>query len=319
MTDEQVTEMPPQAGTSTPVSSGSAVQALWLPLRRDRWAVASAVMIVILAAAAMAAPLLAALEGQDPYSYHTELLNPSYGTGTGALSGISARHWFGVEPLTGRDLFAIVVYGARTSFLIGVAATLLSVLLGVLLGATTAYVGGWWDSIVSRVTDVLLGIPSLIFMIALGATAPRSIPRPLLLIAVIALFGWPRVARLIRAQTLSLRDRDFVKAVRVLDAGPWYVFRRELLPNLWAPIIVITTVTIPEKIGLEAALSFLGVGIPPPTPSWGRSISDAIDWVHTDPMFLVFPGAALFLATLAFNILGDWLRDALDPRTVVSR
>lgn len=171
----------------------------------------------------------------------------------------------------------------------------------------------------SRVTDVLLGFPQLIFMIALGAVAPQSIPRPLLLIAVIGLFSWPRVARVVRAQTLSLRNRDFVKAARALGAGGGHVFRRELLPNLWAPIIVLATVSIPANIGLEAALSFLGVGIPPPTPSWGRSISDAINWVQTDPMFLIFPGAALFIATLAFNMLGDGLRDALDPKTAVRR
>ncbi|MER6876397.1 ABC transporter permease, partial [Amycolatopsis sp. NPDC000673] len=126
-------------------------------------------------------------------------------------------------------------------------------------------------------------------------------------------------ARVVRAQTLSLRNRDFVRAARALGAGGVHVFRRELLPNLWAPIIVLATVSIPANIGLEAALSFLGVGIPPPTPSWGRSISDAINWVQTDPMFLIFPGAALFVATLAFNMLGDGLRDALDPKTAVRR
>ncbi len=274
-------------------------------------------MLVIIAA--LAAPLLALAEGQDPYTYHTELLDPANGTGAGTLGGISGRHWFGVEPLTGRDLFAIVVYGARTSFLIGLAATVVAIVAGVLLGASAGYTGGWWDTVVSRVTDVLLGFPQLIFMIAVGAVAPAAIPRPLLLIAVIGLFGWPRIARVVRAQTLSLRGRDFVRAARALGAGGVHVFRRELLPNLWAPIIVLTTVTIPANIGLEAALSFLGVGIPPPTPSWGRSISDAINWVQTDPMFLIFPGAALFLATLAFNMLGDGLRDALDPKTAVRR
>ncbi|WP_037368259.1 ABC transporter permease [Amycolatopsis orientalis] len=292
---------------------------LWRALRHDRWAQASAVVIVLVIVTALAAPLLALIEGQDPYTYHTELLNPADGTGAGFLGGISGGHWFGVEPLTGRDLFAVVAYGARTSFLIGLAATAVSVLLGVLLGASAGYAGGWWDTVVSRVTDVLLGFPQLIFMIALGAVAPQSIPRPLLLIAVIGLFSWPRVARVVRAQTLSLRNRDFVKAARALGAGGGHVFRRELLPNLWAPIIVLATVSIPANIGLEAALSFLGVGIPPPTPSWGRSISDAINWVQTDPMFLIFPGAALFVATLAFNMLGDGLRDALDPKTAVRR
>ncbi|TVT44970.1 ABC transporter permease [Amycolatopsis rhizosphaerae] len=299
------------------VPAASGLRALLRGLRRDRWAQASAALIVLFALAAVAAPLLSALEGQDPYTYHTELL--ANGTGAGVLGGISAKHWFGVEPLTGRDLFAIVVHGARTSFLIGLAATLVSIAIGVLLGAGAGYLGGRWDTLVSRATDVLLGFPQLIFMIALGAVAPAAIPRPVLLIVVIGLFGWPRVARVIRAQTLSLRDRDFVRAAKAFGAGTGHVFRRELLPNLWAPIIVLATVGIPEKIGMEAALSFLGVGIAPPTPSWGRSISDAIGWVKTDPMFLIFPGAALFVATLAFNLLGDGLRDVLDPKTGVRR
>ncbi|MTD54390.1 ABC transporter permease [Amycolatopsis pithecellobii] len=300
---------------TAPVAS----RGLWRALRRDRWAQASAVVIMLVIVTALAAPLLALAEGHDPYTYHTELLDPADGTGAGELGGISGSHWFGVEPLTGRDLFAVVAYGARTSFLIGLAATVLSIVIGVLLGASAGYTGGWWDTAVSRVTDVLLGFPQLIFMIAVGAVAPAAIPRPLLLIAVISLFGWPRIARVVRAQTLSLRGRDFVRAAQALGAGGVHVFRRELLPNLWAPIIVLTTVTIPANIGLEAALSFLGVGIPPPTPSWGRSISDAINWVQTDPMFLIFPGAALFFATLAFNLLGDGLRDALDPKTAVRR
>ncbi|WAL69246.1 ABC transporter permease [Amycolatopsis cynarae] len=300
-------------------AAASGLRALLRGLRRDRWAQASAAVIVLFALAAVAAPLLSALEGQDPYTYHTELLDRANGTGAGVLGGISGDHWFGVEPLTGRDLFAIVVHGARTSFLIGLAATLVSAVIGVLLGAAAGYLGGRWDTVVSRATDVLLGFPQLIFMISLGAVAPAAIPRPVLLIVVIGLFGWPRVARVIRAQTLSLRDRDFVRAAKALGAGPGHVFRRELLPNLWAPVIVLATVSIPEKIGMEAALSFLGVGIAPPTPSWGRSISDAIGWVKTDPMFLIFPGAALFVATLAFNLLGDGLRDVLDPKTGVRR
>jgi peptide/nickel transport system permease protein len=183
------------------------------------------------------------------------------------------------------------------------------------LGAAAGYLGGAPDRIVTWTADVLLGFPYLVFMIALGAVAPAEVPRPLLLIVVIGFFGWPSMARIVRAQTLTLRARGFVSAARSLGAGPVHVFRHELLPNLWGPIIVVSTLSIPGKIGLEAALSFLGVGIPPPTPSWGRTISSAIDWVATDPMFLVFPGAALFLATWAFNVLGDGLRDVLDPRT----
>ena len=307
--------------SDTPLPTGSPLNSpargsfaeIWRSLRKDRWAVAGAAVIMAFVVIALAAPLIAAIEGQDPLSYHNEAL--VNGVGKGPLGGISGDHWFGVEPLTGRDLFAIVVYGARTSFLIGVAATAVAVVIGVLLGASAAYLGGWWDRAITWVADVLLGFPQLVFMIALGAVAPPAIPKVLLLIVVIGFFGWARVARVVRSQTLSLKNRDFVSAARVLGASPWHVFRRELLPNLLAPIIVIATVTIPANIGLEAALSFLGVGIPPPTPSWGRTISDAIDWVRPDPMFLIFPGLALFLATLAFNLLGDGIRDALDPRT----
>jgi peptide/nickel transport system permease protein len=275
---------------------------------------AGGVTIAVMALVALAAGLLSRLEGQDPYSYHREALNHR-GTPAGALGGISGAHWFGVEPLTGRDLFSIVAHGARTSLLIGLSATLVSVVVGVLVGASAGYLGGWWDRVVGWTSDVIFGFPYLVFMIAVGAVAPPGISRPLLLIVVIGLFSWPRVARIVRAQVLTLKGRDFVSAARVMGAGPWHVFTTELLPNLWAPIIVVATLSIPEKIGLEAALSFLGVGIPPPTPSWGRSINDAVDWVPSDPMFLIFPGAALFLATLALNLLGDGLRDALDPRT----
>ncbi|WP_370948906.1 ABC transporter permease [Amycolatopsis sp. cg5] len=300
----------PVGGPASRRSAGELLRTL----KRDKWALTSAIVIAALAVTGIAAPLIAAVEGQDPYTFHTELLTGPGSTGAGPFGGLDWDHWFGVEPLTGRDLFAIVVYGARTSFLIGLASTAVAMVLGVVLGASAGYLGGWWDRIVMRTIDVLLGFPSLIFMIAIGAVAPPSFPRPLLLIALIAVFNWPRTARIIRAQTLSLRERDFVSAARVLGAGPWHVFRHELLPNLLAPAIVLTTISIPQLIGLEAALSFLGVGITAPTPSWGRTIGDAITWVQTQPTYLLFPGLALFAATLAFNVLGDALRDTLDPR-----
>ncbi|MEU5697156.1 ABC transporter permease [Actinosynnema sp. NPDC020468] len=305
--------------SNRPLAVRSVPRAVLATLRRDRWATAGAVAVALLGLAALGADVLSAIEGQDPYTYRTDALDPGTGRPAGALGGIGPDHWFGVEPLTGRDLFAIVVHGARTSFLIGLAATAVSVLVGVVLGAAAGYLGGWPDRVITWTADVLLGFPYLVFMIALAAVVPPGVPKPLLLIVVIGFFGWPYIARIVRSQTLTLRNRAFVSAARSLGAGPAHVFRHELLPNLWGPIIVIATLSIPGKIGLEAALSFLGVGIPPPTPSWGRAISDAIGWVGTDPMFLVFPGGALFLATWAFNVLGDGLRDALDPKTAVRR
>jgi peptide/nickel transport system permease protein len=287
------------------------------PLRRllaDRWAVVGGVVVLFFLAVAVAAPLLSSIEGHDPYTYDLTTVSDS-GEPLGFGGGISAEHWFGVEPMTGRDLFAVVVHGARTSFLVGFAATTLSVLIGVLVGITAGYFGGWYDRVVSRIIDVLFGFPWLVFVIALGAIAPARFPKQLLVILVIGLFGWPSIARVIRGQTLALKRRTFVVAATALGAGPGHLLRRQYLPNLWSTIIVYATMTVPGMIGAEAALSFLGVGVPPPTPAWGRTIGDAISWVQTDPMFLVFPGIALFLATLAFNLFGDGLRDALDPRT----
>ncbi|MEV4757086.1 ABC transporter permease [Micromonospora sp. NPDC049559] len=286
----------------------------WRRLARDRWALTGGAIILLFVLVAVAAPLLTAIEGQDPYTYDLGALADTTAP-RGAAGGISAEHWFGVEPVTGRDLFAVVVYGARTSLLVGVAATAVSVLVGVAVGITAGFFGGWYDRLVTRVIDVLIGFPWLVFVIALGAIAPPALPKQLLIVLVIGLFGWTSIARVVRGQTLALKRRTFVVAATALGAGPGHLLVRQLLPNLAATIIVYATILIPSMIGIEAALSFLGVGVPPPTPAWGRSIGEAVPWVQTDPMFLVFPGAALFAITLAFNLLGDGLRDALDPRT----
>lgn len=291
--------------------------ARWARFRRDRAALVGLALIAVMTIGGLAAPLITHLTGQDPYTFHSDLLH-SDGTPRGTLGGISARHPFGVEPLTGRDLFSIVVYGARTSILVGVAATAVAVTLGTLLGAAAALFGGWVDQAVSRVIDIVFGFPALIFMIALGAFAPSVLPKWLLVILVIGLFGWPTTARLIRSQCLSLVERNFVAASRALGAGPGHLLREHLLPNLAGTLIVVTTLGIPGNIGYEAALSFLGVGVPPPTPAWGRTISAAISWIASDPWYLLGPAGALFLITLAFNLVGDGLRDALDPRVEAS-
>lgn len=283
-------------------------------IRADAWATVGALTIVVFVLAAIFAPLLTAITGQDPYTYHLDLLDEN-GSPVGFGGGISTTHWFGVEPLTGRDLFSIVVYGARISLLVGISATLIAVAIGVLVGVTAGFFGGWYDRIIGRVVDVMFGFPVLVFLIALTAIVPSAFPRPLFMIIVIGFFGWPAISRVVRGQALSLRERNFVVASTAMGAGSWHVMTKQVLPNMTATIIVYTTIMVPSMIGFEAALSFLGVGIPPPTPSWGRSIGDAVAWVQTDPMYLVFPGGALFLITLAFNLFGDGLRDALDPRS----
>jgi len=286
---------------------------VWRHLRRDPWALAGAIVVVLFVLAALLAPVITALNGQDPYRYHLSALDDS-GAPRGAGGGISWQHWFGVEPLSGRDLFAIVLYGARTSILVGVGASLASVVVGVLVGLVAGYFSGWVDRVISRVIDVMLGFPQLVFMISLTAVVAASFPKPLLIVLIIAFFGWPAVARVIRGQVLSLRSRTFITAAEAMGAPAGHVLFRLLLPNVGATIIVYATILIPASIGTEAALSFLGVGVPPPTPSWGRSIGDAVAWFSSDPAYLAFPGGALFLLTLAFNAFGDGLRDALDPR-----
>jgi peptide/nickel transport system permease protein len=273
--------------------------------------------VVGLVVVAAAAPLLVKLAGQDAYTYNIGLLDPARGNAPrGAAGGLSADHWFGVEPLTGRDLFSIVVLGLRTSLFIALACTFITTVLGTLVGISAAYFGGWYDAIVSRLLDFLFGFPSLVFMIALGIIVPTGFPRWLLLILVISVFGWAGLARLIRNQARSLVTREFVEAARSVGSSGWHVITRELLPNLLGPVLVVATMSVPGYIGLEAGLSFLGVGIPPPTPDLGRSISDSIVWVYTgtDAWFLLFPGAILFLAVLGFTLLGDGVRDAFDVR-----
>ncbi|GAA0955126.1 ABC transporter permease [Kribbella koreensis] len=286
-------------------------------VRRDRSARLGAWLVIFLLVIAVAAPLLVKLTGQDPYSYNIGLLDPARGGAPkGAIGGASAEHWFGVEPLTGRDLFSRVVLGLRTSLLIAVVVTLITTTVGTLVGISAAYFGGWYDAVVSRVLDFLFGFPQLVFMIALGIIVPAKFPRWLLLILVISVFGWAGLARLIRGQARSLVTREFVEAARSVGSSGWHIITRELLPNLLGPILVVATMAVPGFIGLEAALSFLGVGVPPPTASLGRAISDSIVWVYTgaDPWFLIFPGLMLFVTVLGFTLLGDGVRDGFDVR-----
>ncbi len=303
----------PAIGSEPASATPAGPTSVWSALRRDRAAMAGLVLVVLALVVAAFAPWIARINGNDPFTYHSVALAGD-GSPRGSFGGVSSQHWFGVEPLTGRDLYAIVVYGARTSILVGLSATVLEVTIGVLVGSSAALFGGWYDRLLSRVTDVLLGFPSLIFMIALSSFAPASIPRPVLIVGVIGLFGWPGIARVTRSQSLSLMQRNFVSASRAMGAGPWHVLREHILPGLSGTIIVFGTITIPANIGAEAALSFLGLGVPPPTPAWGRTIGTAVAWIATDPWYLLAPALALFIVTFAFNLVGDGLRDALDPR-----
>jgi peptide/nickel transport system permease protein/oligopeptide transport system permease protein len=312
--------------TPAPAVAGKAIegrslgQIAWMRLRQDKVAMAGGVVVILLILVAIFGPYLV----QNPLTYHENLIDPTFSRPYGTLGGISTAHPFGVEPITGRDLLARVVNGARVSLIIAFLSTALAVGIGMVMGVVAGFFGGWVDSVIARAMDIFLAFPLLVFAIALVGVVPSSAfglsgnsLRIGLLIFVIGFFAWPYMGRIIRGQTLSLREREFVDAARSLGARGPYILFRELLPNLVGPILVYSTLLIPTNILFEAALSYLGVGIIPPTPSWGGMISDAVNngIYSVDPMYMIIPGLAIFITVMAFNLFGDGLRDALDPKS----
>ncbi|GIH18236.1 peptide ABC transporter permease [Rugosimonospora africana] len=294
----------------------------WNRLKRDRIAMAGGIIVIVLILVAIFAPVLVKLVAHPPNDFHDDLLDPNLGgLPKGRFGGISGSYLFGVQPVTGRDMFSQIVYGARVSLTVAFLAALVAVLIGSVLGVAAGYFGGWVDAAISRVMDLLLAFPQLLFAIALVSVLPQSLwgfggtfLRMAVLVVVIGFFGWPYIGRIVRGQALSLREREFVEASRSLGARGGYILFRELLPNLVAPILVYTTLIIPTNILNEAALSFLGAGVKSPTPSWGRLMSDAVNYYQPDPTYMIVPGVAIFVTVMAFNLFGDGLRDALDPR-----
>ena len=276
-------------------------------LRRDRVAIVSAAAILVLVVVALAAPLIAHLVGHDPITQYRDTgLTPA-----GLPVGPSRHFLFGTDSL-GRDVFIRVVYGTRISLLVGVLSTLLAVALGVVIGVTAGYFQGATDTILARFMDVVLSFPFLLFAIALVSVAGPSITVSVL---VIAFFTWAAVGRIVRGQALLIREREYVEAARSLGASDLRIMVVDVLPNLVAPVIVYTTLLIPTAIVFEATLSFLGMGVVPPTPTWGNMLSDSLQYYQVAWWFVLFPGLALLITTLAFNLLGDSVRDALDPGT----
>jgi len=281
-------------------------QLAWVQLSHDRVAIASSIVIALITLAAVFAPLIARLVGHglaDQYPYSA--LN-----GYGLPVGPSKTFLFGADDL-GRDVMVRVAYGGRVSLIAGVVASGVAVIVGGIVGLVAGYFGTVVDTALSRFMDVILAFPLLLFAIALVAIVGPSLT---VTIAVIAFFSWAVVGRIIRGQTLSLREKEFVEAARSLGASDLRIMFVDILPNLVAPLIVYTTLLIPASIVFEATLSFLGLGVVPPTPSWGNMLSDAEAYYKVAWWFVIFPGAALLLTTLAFNLLGDSVRDALDPR-----
>ena len=301
------------------VAGRSPRQLFWARFKKDRAALFGLAVIVFLIIIALAAPLISKIVGHGPNDLFTREMTDEFGL----PKGPNSEFWFGADD-SGRDLFVRVVYGARTSLLVALVATGIAVAVGTILGIAAGYFGGIIDTIISRTIDIILSMPVLLFAIGIAAACSATAsgclgglvkPGRPVVIFIIAAFTWPYIARIVRGNTLSLREKEFIEAARSLGAGHGRIMFREILPNLVAPIIVYTTVIIPSNILFEAALSFLGLGVPDRIPSWGRMLADSADIFDVAWWFMFFPGLFLITTTLAFNLLGDGLRDALDPRS----
>lgn len=318
-------EQPPEVGgaPSEQVTGRSPWELFWRRFRRDRFAIGGIVIIAIMAVLAIGAPLIAALVGHGPNDIsQLRVVTTVYGAPEGPQ--LHPLFLFGADTV-GRDVMVRVIYGARTSLIVAFFATGIAVLIGVAVGVTAGYYRGRVDTFLSRTTDVVMSMPILLLALGLATACGSSRegclfgllkPGLFLISVIIGFFSWPYIARIVRGQVLTLREKEFVEAARAQGAGDFRIMRRHILPNVVAPIIVYTTLIIPNNIIFEASLSFLGVGVPEKTPSWGRMLSDAGGGIFTiAPWLMLFPGLFLFLTTLAFNLVGDGLRDALDPRT----
>ena len=306
------------------IVSRSPRELAWARLSRDKFArVALGVIFFYLFVAAFA-PVICALLGISPYELDGDALN-DYGLPKGAFGGISTEHWLGVEPGTGRDIFARLIYGARASLLVGILATCLTTTIGLVIGVFAGYKRGWADSIIGRFMDLTLAFPSFLLIIALtrpftqrleSLGVPEGNPaRMTYIILVLATFGWVYVARVVRGQTLTLREREFVEAAKASGATTSHIIFKQLLPNLWAPVIVIVSLSLPGYVATESTLSFLGLGLMQPAASWGVMLGDSVRYYRADPTYLFIPGVALVVLVMAFNLVGDAIRDALDPKT----
>ena len=319
-----------------PVVGESAVKArgywegVWLRLRRDRIALAGAVFIIILFFVAFAgAPIAAKILGHGPNDQFYTAIDPDTFLPVGPMTWVETPDGgktlfvLGADSTIGRDLFLRLLYGGRTSLEVAVLATFFSVGLGVLCGAFAGYFRGTTDTVISRLTEIVMAFPALLFIIALSAMAGEQLnaitfgflaPGVFTLVLVFTIFGWFYPARVVRGLVLSLREKEFIEAARMTGASDWRIVRSHLLPHLVGPVIVYSTIIVATLVIAEAGLSFLGVGIQEPTASWGNILAQAPQYYLTVPSLMIWPGLAILLATLAFNLLGDGLQDAFDPR-----
>jgi peptide/nickel transport system permease protein len=297
------------------VPSSSPGRLVWMRLLRHRLAQVSLSFLVVLVVLALFAPILADLRGVDPSM--TDLFR--------RFEPPSAEHWLGTDEL-GRDLLQRLLDGGRVSLQVGVAGALLSAMIGAFVGVLAGYLGGRLDAVLMRFADGVISLPLLPLLIVLAAIDPRKLGIPdavaqsesfslYRIVVIVSLTGWTTVARLVRAETLSLKQRDFARAARALGASPARIMLRHILPNAAGSLVVATTMSVGTLILLESTLSFLGLGIQPPAASWGNMLTGAQELLYQAPVLALWPGLLIFLTVIAFNFVGDGLQDALDPRS----
>lgn len=298
-------------------------QIAWGRFKRNKVGVYAGVAAIFFISAAFLAPIITKLFGVNPRERYEGTLS-EYGMPIGKWGGISLSHPFGIEPGTGRDIFSLLLYGARISFTVAIIATVASLSLGMVIGIATGYFKGKVDASIGRIADFLLSFPATFMIIALSipltqrveatGLAHENSARMVVLVVFLVFFGWTGFYRLVRSQAMSLRERDFVMAAQAMGASNSRIILKELLPNLWPTAIVFLSLSLPAYIASEATFSFLGVGIQAPETSFGLVLSDAISYWRDDPAYLVIPCTILIAIVLALNLLGDAVRDALDPK-----
>jgi peptide/nickel transport system permease protein len=307
------------------VAGRSLRQVVWSRVRHDKVAMTCLVILILLYLIAIFAPLICKVIGVDPYAFDGASISDSGGAPIGDWGGISRAHPLGVEWGTGRDILAQLLYGLRISLLIATSATIITVFLGTVIGIVSGYAGGRTDAVIGRSMDLILAFPFLLIILALSGVltqrltslgVPEGNPsRILYMILVLSVFGWPYLARIVRGQVLSMREREYVEAAIAMGARTPRILFREILPNLWAPILVYATLTLPTYIATEAALSFLGIGVLPPDTSFGAMLANSVSYFSVVPSYLFIPGVVLVVLVVTFNLVGDAVRDALDPRS----
>lgn len=298
ITNDSFAKLEKKKATKVSVESQSVWKDIWKELRKNKVAMISLILLIIL----IIAVLLAPLSPYDPYKLDVSQ----------KLQGISSRHWFGTDEY-GRDYFTRTLYGGRVSLLVGFMSMLMTVVIGTSLGVFSGYVGGRIDMLLMSFTDIFLALPSMLLMVILNTFLKPGLPT---LIVVLSLFSWASVARITRAETMSLKERDFVVATQNLGASNFRVIVKHIIPNILGPVIVAASLSVANAILMESSLSFLGLGVQIPRASWGSMLQGAQAHILDYPMLAVFPGVMILITVLSFNLLGDILRNALEPKIV---